>query len=56
MKSFSQSSDCGNLKYKMNPTSITFEVVKFTHGNDFFGPVYELGTMNITLNFMFIQF
>jgi len=52
MKSFFQSSDCGNLKYKMKPTSIIFEVVKFTHGNDFFGPVYELGTMNITLNFV----
>ncbi len=36
----------------MNSTSTIFEVVKFTKGSEFFGPVYELGTMKITLCFV----
>jgi hypothetical protein len=36
----------------MNSTSFIFEVVKFAKGNDFFGPVYELGTMKNTLCFV----
>ncbi len=36
----------------MNSTLSIFEIVKFTKGNDFFGPVYELGTMKITLSFV----
>jgi hypothetical protein len=39
----------------MNSTSIIFEVVKFAKGNDFFGPVYELGTMKNTFFFFFFK-
>ncbi len=35
----------------MNSTSAIFEIVKFAKGGDFFGPLYELGTMKITLCF-----